>query len=254
MPNDRDLLLKLINERIGVLPSAAERFEGVSRSPEAQTDGQSEGIVYLEGPIVDALYESFYEDWYGEGVVTSRKSFRARLDAIEGNVMVRVNSPGGDVWEATAMRQMLLERQESGDEINVMIEGLCASAATLVIASCDKIEMTDMSSYMIHRASSFMYGNGDEFIRWGEHMTGLDSQMAGIYDERMDEGKESILEMMTKETWFTAEEAVEAGIVDAVATSKKKDDDPPVDSLVQARNLRMSQLDSLNPLINLPSA
>ena len=243
MPDDVKIkLLKLMNERIGLDPKVYERYAPRPAGRVSVQDGDS-NVIYIEGPIVDVMYGAFYEEWYGEGVVTTRKNVRERLEAIDGDVELRVNSPGGDIWEASAIRELFLARQRDGDKIESQIEGLCASAATFMIASCDRITMTDLSSYMIHRASSFMYGTGEDFIRWGEHLTGLDDVIAAIYADRMTDGVENILDMMSKETWFTASEALEAGIIDAIKDGTEEE--PPVDAIVQERNLRMSQLDKL---------
>lgn len=254
MTKEKQLLLKLLNERIGVDQKVAERFKASGTSPTARAEAK-DGVLYFEGPIVAEQDAEFYEWWYGENTVVTRGRVRDALDRITGDVMVRMNSPGGDVWEGSAIRQMFMERQDAGDKLNVIIEGLCASAATFIIASADRIEMTDLSSYMIHRISSFMYGDGPAFVQWGSHMKGLDETVAGIYAQRMEKDLDDILQMMSDETWFTASEALESGIIDAVAEGRKKDDDDPdLNQIVETRNARMSKLNRLAAFAALPTA
>ena len=253
MRKEKELLLKLLNERIGIDQNVAERFKPSAAAPQARAEAK-DGVMYFEGPIVTEQDAEFYEFWYGEYTVVTRGRVRDALDQITGDVLVRMNSPGGDVWEGSAIRQMFMDRQKSGDKLNVLIEGLCASAATFIIASADRIEMTDLSSYMIHRISSFMYGDGPAFVSWGSHMKSLDETVAGIYAQRMEKDLDDILQMMSVETWFTASEALEAGIIDAVAEGKKKDDDPNLDQIVATRNARMQKLNRLAAFASIPTA
>lgn len=128
---------------------------------------------------------------------------------------MRINSPGGSVYQAVAMRTMLLS---SGfEEITASIEGLCASAATLLTCVPGmKVCIAEGSSYMIHNPSGLVWGTAADLRHEADVMEKMEKDCHGIYAKRTGKGEEEIKTMMDKETWMTAKEAVEAGFCDTL--------------------------------------
>lgn len=128
---------------------------------------------------------------------------------------MRINSPGGSVYQAVAMRTMLLS---SGfDEITASIEGLCASAATLLTCVPGmKVSIAEGSSYMIHNPSGIVWGTAADLRHEADVLEKMEKDCHGIYAKRTGKGEDEIKTMMDKETWMTAKEAVEAGFCDAL--------------------------------------
>lgn len=128
---------------------------------------------------------------------------------------MRINSPGGSVYQAVAMRTMLLG---SGfDEITASIEGLCASAATLLTCVPGmKVSIAEGSSYMIHNPSGLAWGTAAELRHEADVLEKMEKDCQGIYAKRTGKDVDEIKTMMDKETWMTAKEAVEAGFCDAL--------------------------------------
>lgn len=141
--------------------------------------------------------------------------FAERLkDAGDGDVTLRVNSPGGDVYEGLAIMNQL--RNHPG-KVTAYVEGLAASAASfIVVGGADELIMNRNSELMIHDAMSMVSGNAEEIAAALAGLERASENIASIYAEKA--GGESGIwrDAMRVETWFTAEEAVEAGLADSV--------------------------------------
>ena len=128
---------------------------------------------------------------------------------------VRINSPGGSVSQAVAMKTMLMN--SDFEEINIDIEGLCASAATFfVCVPGAHVRIAEGSEFMIHRPSMCCWGNTDDFQRAYNRLNGIQTEQYAMYAARTGKSEEQIKEWMDAETWFTAKEAVENGFADEV--------------------------------------
>lgn len=138
-------------------------------------------------------------------------------------ILVRINSPGGSVWEATAIRT-ILEKHPAKKSID--IEGLCASAATIIACIPGaKVRMAKGGEYMIHRCSSGAWGHADAMLAAYNSMTATDSTLADYYSERTGKTAEECLELMKAETWYTGKTALEAGFVDELIEGGEEADD-----------------------------
>ena len=149
--------------------------------------------------------------------VTSNK-FDKELKALEDvdEITVRINSPGGSVGEAIAIRTMLMKHKAKKV---IDIEGNCCSAATLIACMPGaKVRMAHGGEYMIHCCSAYVFGNADSLSKVINNMVRTDRDMAGIYAERTGKEAEDCLALMRDETWYSAEEAIEAGFVDEIIT------------------------------------
>lgn len=127
---------------------------------------------------------------------------------------LRINSPGGSVYQAVAMRAMLIN---SGFEITASIEGLCASAATLLVCVPGvKVSIAEGSSYMIHNPFSMVWGTAAELRHEADVLEKMEKDCHGIYASRSGKSEDDIKAMMDKETWMTAKEAVDNGFCDTL--------------------------------------
>ena len=215
-------LKKFLTETLGIAPETAEAWaanapgillggEG-ARHANAQADADDNRIL-IGGPIVSDLEGDIYS-WVGSLVSPNR--VRERLDAIQGRVEVRINSPGGDVDAGSAIYQLLKERPD----MRVTVEGLAASAASIVMLAADDRVIAETGRVMIHRAWSVIAGNAEELAKYAELLGKIDKTMAGIYGRAMGIDDGEALELMSEETWYTAEEAVEAGLATGIAEGR----------------------------------
>lgn len=128
---------------------------------------------------------------------------------------LRVNSPGGHVDQAVAMKSML---NTSGfEEIIVDIEGLCASAATFFVCVHNAhVRIAQGSEFMIHNPSVWCRGDAVAFRRTAERMEKMENDQHQMYAARTGQTEDKIKEWMDAETWFSAREAVEYGFADEI--------------------------------------
>ena len=132
-------------------------------------------------------------------------------------ITVRINSPGGAVTEAIAIRTVLMKHPAKKI---IDIEGCCDSAATLIACMPGaKVRMAKGGEYMIHRCSWVAWGHADAMLSAYNSMSNTDRDMADIYAERTGKTQKECLELMTAETWYTADTAKEAGFVDEIITA-----------------------------------
>lgn len=158
---------------------------------------------------------SAISDWkWGDNdpTVTSNEFLKdlAELDADE--ITVRINSPGGIVSEAIAIRTAL-NKHPAVKKID--IEGCCASAATLIACLPGAhVRIAKGAEYMIHRCMAGIYGNQDRLKSALQSCENTDRQMADIYAARTGKTAEECMKLMKAESWFTAEDAVKEGFAD----------------------------------------
>lgn len=178
-----------------------------------QQANNDEADVYIDGEIVTDEYLD--SD-------TSASGFRDALKEI-GNVKtinLHINSPGGSVFEGTAIFNML---KNSKAFINVYIDGLAASIASVIAMAGDKIYMPANAMMMIHNPWVVCEGNANELRKMADDLEKIGNLSTETYVKRSN-GKanaEEIQNLMDEETWLTAKEAVELGLADEVMESNK---------------------------------
>lgn len=154
---------------------------------------------------------SFFE----EGI--DAKTFRDQIKAVKAKTLnLRVNSPGGDVFEAAAMLQAL---DEFPGQIEVDIDGLAASAASYVIMAGDTIRVANNGMLMIHNPSAIVWGSASEMLRMADLLTKVKGQILDTYQRKASASRDQLSVWMDAETWLTGQEAVDAGLADEVAAA-----------------------------------
>ena len=148
-------------------------------------------------------------EWWG-GV--SPRQFIGALAALNGrDVTIRVNSPGGSTFGAQAMVAAM--RQHSG-AITVRVDSLAASAASVIAAEAAVCEVVPGAMLMIHKAWTLAVGNADDLTATAGLLRTIDEQIAATYQRRAGRDVSDWLTAMEAETWYSAEEAVAAGLAD----------------------------------------
>ena len=156
--------------------------------------------------------------WTGaEGTEVTPKAFRDDLEGImANNICVRINSGGGDVFAAESIATAIKDERAKGKNITCKIDGICASAAVQIAMACDKIMIPSSAYMMIHDPLTFMFGYY-QAADMKKCIHTLDKIKAGIVNAYVDKtgiDREKISKLMTAETWFTGDEAVEKGFAD----------------------------------------
>ncbi len=159
------------------------------------------------------LYAAIGQDFWGDGVTA--KSFSEELKKLPDTVNtinVRINSPGGDVFDGIAIFNRL--KQHKARKV-VYIDGLAASIASIIALAGDEIIMGEGALYMIHLPWTFSMGNRMDLDNTVNRLMDVEEQMLGIYSKKTGLSKSEVRAMLEKETWMNAEEAVSHGFVDS---------------------------------------
>ena len=162
------------------------------------------------------------EKWWGDETTTGEfdKALKEARKSGARNLNIRINSPGGEVYAAVAMRSMVIN---SGFErIRVMIEGLCASAATLFATIPEaKVVIAEGSEFMIHNPMTITWGNAQDIEKTVDHLHKLEEQFHDMYASKTGLETDQIKEWMDATTWFSAKEAVQYGFCDELLETEK---------------------------------
>jgi ATP-dependent Clp endopeptidase proteolytic subunit ClpP len=136
------------------------------------------------------------------------------------NINLYVNSPGGSVFDGTAIMNALRRHKA---HVTATVDGLAASAASFIVQAADEVVMGFGAEMMIHDASAVCWGNAADMEETAKVLNQLSETIASVYAERAGGTTEEWRTAMHAETWYTAEEAVAAGLADRVVTRKGND-------------------------------
>lgn len=199
MPSDR------YRFRGSVMPSAGARASILT--PDLTEEGTA-ATLRLFDPI---------DSWGGEWGV-SAKEFAEALDALPETVeriTMHINSPGGEVFEAIAILNTLRGHRA---RVTAVVDGLAASAASVLATGVDELIMGGNTQLMIHDAWGVCRGNSADMADMASLLDRLSDNIAAIYAAKAGTDVAQWRAAMRAETWFSAEEAVAAGLADSVAT------------------------------------
>ncbi len=158
------------------------------------------------------------DKWWG----VSAEAVGEALESFSGaDVAVRINSPGGDVFEGRAIQTLL--KQYSG-KVTIMIDGVAASAASTVALGGNKRVIADGAFFMIHNSMTVVWGNKEEMRETADFLEKIDGAIGKDYAVATGESREQIETWMNEETWFDAEEAKQHGFVDEIFTDDTEDE------------------------------
>jgi len=135
----------------------------------------------------------------------------SNLDVDE--VVLRINSPGGEVFDGIAIYNSLKKHKA---KVNVKVEGLAASIASVIAMAGDTIEIDSSAMMMIHEGHSLSVGNAEDMRKQAELLDKVSETIAGIYAERAGGTPKEWRARMQAETWYDATEAVASGLADSV--------------------------------------
>lgn len=175
--------------------------------PDALERWHPEVRAAVEGEASISVYDSIGESWDGEGVTAKRISGALRSIGAR-DVVVNVNSPGGDFFEGVAIYNMLREHKA---KVTVRVMGLAASAASIIAMAGDEILMGDGAFLMVHNAWAVAIGNRHDMADAAARLEPFDAAMAQVYASRTGLSVAETAALMDKETWINASQAVEDG-------------------------------------------
>lgn len=171
--------------------------------------------------VADLYLYNVIDDFAYEGYSDSAESILKDINSL-GNIKtlnVFINSPGGSVFEGISIKNMLERQKLKGCFINVVIDGLAASIASVIAMAGDKITMPENALMMIHRASCGCRGNADDLAKQIEVLNKIDLVLTNTYVTRSNGllTEEDVTNMFNSgDTWLTAQEAKDFGLCDEI--------------------------------------
>lgn len=171
---------------------------------------EDERTIYFDGCIAK-------ESWFDDDITP--KQFKTELTASEGDISVWLNSPGGDVFAAAQIFTMLKEYK---GKVTVKIDGLAASAASVIAMSGDEVVMSPTAVMMIHNPATLIFGEAADLQSGIEMLGEVKESIINAYQQKTGLGRTVISRMMDSETWFNAKKAVELGFADRILYEETK--------------------------------
>lgn len=210
------------NIRMG--PAAAPKAATAPKFWNVASVSEDEGEITLYG---DVMSQQPIDWWTGEpepGLYITPEGFMEDLAAVKNkaHITVKLNSCGGDLYTGIAIHNAL--KALSG-EVNVVVEGIAASAASVIMCAGDTVTVYPGSLVMIHGVSVVLWDalNIQDMKQLMKGMDASERAVAEIYNGKTGIAVETLRSMMTKETWLTGREALEKGFADEL---KEDEDDP----------------------------
>lgn len=168
---------------------------------QARDDGSAEILIY----------EPIGQDFFGSGLTARR--FIADLERLGDvkDILVRINSPGGEVFDGIAIYNALKNHPA---QVHVQVDGLAASIASVIAMAGDLITMGDGAMFMIHNPFTIAIGDADDMRQTADRLDKVTESLMDAYEARTGIERDELKAMLDAETWFTAAEAIEQGFAD----------------------------------------
>lgn len=200
------------------IPKIAAKPQNGSRKKDSRKfwdfvyeDGES--TLRINGYIAE-------ESWFSDDVTPAL--FRKELSDCKGDITVWINSPGGDVFAASQIYAMLKEHKGN---VRVKVDGVAASAASVIAMAGSSVEMTPTACIMIHNPATFIFGEVGDLEQGIEMLSEVKEAIINAYEQKTKLPRDTISKMMDAETWMNANKAVELGFADKVLYSDTAEDD-----------------------------
>ena len=190
-------------EKGGVSPLAFDRW-----NPAIKASDENDNTIGIYDPIG-------YDYWDDSGVTAKRIS--AALRSLDGaDVVVNINSPGGDVFEGLAIYNLLREYK---GHVTVRVLGVAASAASFIAMAADEIQIARAGFFMIHNAWTGLWGNRNDLRETADFLEQIDDTIADIYHVKSGLSMDELKADMDKERWINGRDAINSGFADAFLPS-----------------------------------
>lgn len=176
------------------------------------TKDEASGVrtLYLDGTIAE-------ESWFDDDVTP--KAFKKDLIAGEGDIVIWVNSPGGDCVAASQIYTMLMDYRGS---VTVKIDGIAASAASVIAMAGTKVLMAPTAMMMVHNPLTVAIGDSEEMQKAIDMLSEVKESIINAYEIKTGLSRARLSHLMDAETWLNANKAIELGFADGVLEDEKK--------------------------------
>ena len=175
----------------------------------------AERTLFLNGTIAE-------ESWFDDDVTP--QLFKDELMSGSGNITVWINSPGGDCVAAAQIYNMLMDYK--GD-VTVKIDGIAASAASVIAMAGTKVLVSPVSMLMIHNPMTAAFGNSEEMQKAIEMLSSVKNSIINAYEIKTGLSRAKLSHLMDAETWMDANKAVELGFADEIMQRSLESEEVP---------------------------
>lgn len=190
----------------------------------------------------DTAEVRIYDDIGSYGV--SAKAFCEQFAGIKAaKIDLRINSYGGEVFDAAAICTAI---KEHSADVTAHVDGIAASAASVIAAACDRVEIGKSAFMMIHNAMSGQYGYASDLRKTADMLDKLSGSIAQVYSDKTGKPADVVRKAMDDETWFDASEAKAWGLADSIKNDDEDEDDED-DEFENAKNF--PAINSIAPLL-----
>lgn len=167
----------------------------------------SERTLFLNGTIAE-------DSWFDDDVTP--QLFKDELNSGDGDITVWINSPGGDCVAAAQIYNMLSEYKGN---VTIKIDGIAASAASVIAMAGNKVLMSPVSMMMIHNPATIAFGDHNEFVKAIDMLDEVKESIINAYVIKTGLSRTKLSHLMDCETWMNANKAIELGFADDVISS-----------------------------------
>ena len=174
-----------------------------------------ERTLFLNGTIAE-------ESWFDDDVTP--QLFKDELMAGSGDITVWINSPGGDCVAAAQIYNMLMDYKGN---VTVKIDGIAASAASVIAMAGTKVLVSPVSMLMIHNPMTAAFGNSEEMQKAIEMLSSVKDSIINAYEIKTGLSRAKLSHLMDAETWMDANKAVELGFADEIMQRSTESDGVP---------------------------
>jgi ATP-dependent protease ClpP protease subunit len=176
-------------------------------------------VVYLYGYVIES------RGWWDDGDCIALNEVRERLLEIgTPEIHLHINSFGGSAFAGIAVHNLLKQHPA---KVTAYVDGIAASAASVILMAADRIVMPENTMVMIHRAWTFAYGNADQLRKDAGDLDKLDEAVLASYKKRFVGDEEELKTLLADETWLTAADARALGFCDEVMADVPEPEEPP---------------------------
>ncbi|MEK3992281.1 head maturation protease, ClpP-related [Robertmurraya sp. FSL R5-0851] len=179
--------------------------------------------LYLDGVIAE-------ESWFGDEVTP--RQFKSELMNEGGDITIWINSPGGDVFAASQIYNMLMDYK---GHVTVKIDGIAASAASVIAMAGGDVFMSPVSMMMIHNPMTIAFGDTAEMKKAIDMLSEVKESIINAYELKTGLSRIKLSHMMDAESWFNSKKAVELGFADGIMFQNESEEAPPEEGMIYSQ-------------------
>lgn len=181
--------------------------------------------ITLEG-FIGEVY-----DWMADELkTTSYKGMESKLKDVTGDIELHINSKGGDAFEGMAIMNSL--NNYTGGEKVAIVDGFCASAATLPLFAMDTVKAHETTMFVFHKSGTMAFGHSSDLRKAADELDTIDGAVTDLYMKRFTGTEEELNALLDEDKLITAKQALEYGFIDEIVQEVKEpetgEDDPTI--------------------------